>query len=120
MVAKVLVIEDDVELNREIEEALNRRGFAARGCLTLEDARQALRQTTPDVILSDVCLPDGDGVQFLREQRAAFPTTRWFLMSGNRDAILYEAGRNITIHDKPVAWHTLVDFIRAARCDWSH
>jgi len=119
MVARVLVIEDDVELGSEIRDALGRRGIACETCTTIADAERALRRLRPDVVVSDVCLPDGDGVRFLHDYRAALPQTRWLLMSGNPGAGATEEARDLTILDKPVAWHTLIDFIRDARNDWS-
>jgi len=118
MVARVLVIEDDVELGSEIREALGRRGIACEACATIADAERALRRLRPDVIVSDVCLPDGDGIRFLQDHRAALPQTRWLLMSGNCHAGT-EAPRDLTIFEKPISWHTLIDFIRDARNDWS-
>jgi DNA-binding NtrC family response regulator len=119
MVAQILLIEDDVELSREIKEALTRRGFDCRDCGTIAAATAALWRQRPDVVLSDVCLPDGDGVQFFREHRSALPHTRWLLMSGNRDLSSRQDVPEITVFDKPVSWRTLIDFIRQVRNDWS-
>lgn len=118
MVARVLVIEDDVELGNEIRDALSRRGFSCEACTTIADAERALGTLHPDVVVSDVCLPDGDGLRFLLEHQTALPQTRWLLMSGNRD-VRGVAAPYAAVFDKPIRFSTLIDFIRDARNDWS-
>jgi DNA-binding NtrC family response regulator len=119
MVAKVLLIDDDVELCSEIGHTLTHRGFNCRTSHTLADAERALHEQRPDVVLSDVWLPDGNGIAFLRQQRRSFPLTSWLLMSGDRDASARDPASDLTVFAKPVAWHTLIGFIREARQDWS-
>ena len=119
MVARILIIEDDVDLGAELQDGLTRRGFDCRASATLAEASRTLIDHKPDIVVSDVCLPDGDGIRFLEQHRAAMPLTRWLLTTGNSDVGFYERGRGVTVVDKPLAWHTLIDFIRDARADWS-
>jgi DNA-binding NtrC family response regulator len=119
MVAKVLLIDDDIELCSEIEHSLTRRGFNCRTSHTLADAQRALQELQPDVVLTDVKLPDGNGIAFLRQHRRALPLTSWLLMSGDGDAGAGEPVRDLTVFAKPLAWDTLIGFIRDARQDWS-
>lgn len=56
----ILVIEDDRLLNAMIVRKLSRQGYHVVGVHSLEQADREMRQHEPDLIISDVRLPDGD------------------------------------------------------------
>jgi DNA-binding response OmpR family regulator len=64
-----LVVEDEVAISEPLAESLDREGFEAEVAGTIEAARDAYRRLTPDLILLDVMLPDGDGRDLAREIR---------------------------------------------------
>jgi DNA-binding NtrC family response regulator len=119
MVAKVLLIDDDMDLCSELQQTLTHRGITCRTSHTLTDAERALLELRPDVVLSDVWLPDGNAIAFLRQHREALPLTSWLLMSGDDNAAASDSVGDVTVFAKPVAWHTLIGFIREVRQDWS-
>jgi DNA-binding response OmpR family regulator len=65
----VLLVEDNVQLNTANSRALRLHGYETHTAQTLSGARGLLSQMEPDVILLDVMLPDGDGVDFCAEIR---------------------------------------------------
>jgi len=68
---KVLIVEDQERLGGFLEQGLKEYAYTvewARSCAT---ARDALAETTFDVILLDLGLPDGDGIDLLRQWRSA-------------------------------------------------
>ena len=65
----VLLVEDNEALNISNGRALTMRGYKVVAALTLSAARSHLCKTDPDVILLDVMMPDGSGLQFCREIR---------------------------------------------------
>lgn len=67
----ILVIEDNADIRKITRTALEMAGYRALVCSTLREAREALREKPPDLILLDVELPDGSGLDFCREYRAA-------------------------------------------------
>ncbi len=87
MSAKILIIEDDVDLRAEIVEFLIRRHHLPIGCGTLAEATVALEAMTPDSVLSDINLPDGDGLNFCMNNAPRFPATMWLLMSGDDELV---------------------------------
>ncbi|MDT5157449.1 MAG: two-component system, cell cycle sensor histidine kinase and response regulator CckA [Acidobacteriota bacterium] len=62
---QILVVDDEVELKNALVEMLNAQGFDALGCASGEDALSALRKQNFDVLLSDLMMPEMDGVTLL-------------------------------------------------------
>ncbi len=63
----ILIIEDEEIFARAVLKKLNRANFLCRSVSTLAEARKAYEQTPPDLILLDMRLPDGSGLDFLEE-----------------------------------------------------
>ena len=87
MSAQILVIEDDEDLRIEIVEFLAGCHHGSIGCATLAEAAAALETMTPDAVISEIALPDGDGINFCMNTAARFPSAIWLLMSGNADLL---------------------------------
>ena len=68
MKLRILVVEDEKSISEPLAEGLAREGFDTEVAATLESARQGWRRS-PDLILLDVMLPDGDGRDLAREIR---------------------------------------------------
>jgi two-component system OmpR family response regulator len=83
---KVLLLEDDVRLAGLIGRGLRRDGHAVDPAPTIEDARWLATESTYDVLVLDVMLPDGDGFGLCREMRASGNWTPVLLLTA-RDAI---------------------------------
>ena len=98
---QILVIEDDVALRAEIVEFLTRRSHHPTGCGTLAEAAAALNTMTPDAVLSDINLPDGDGVSFCMSNAPRFPGALWLLMSGDDDLVRLGAQLKTKAGSKP-------------------
>lgn len=69
MKPRVLVVDDSLTVRMDLVEALGDR-FEVVGCPSIEAARQALSDRASDLIVLDVLLPDGDGIDFLRELKS--------------------------------------------------
>jgi len=67
----VLVVEDEASIAEPFAAALGREGFDAHVAGSLAAARSAFAEITPDVVVLDVGLPDGDGRDYCRELRRA-------------------------------------------------
>jgi two-component system, NtrC family, response regulator HydG len=67
------IIDDDPDFCEAIAEVVRQHGFSIETAMTLKGAREILAAHVPDVALLDLSLPDGDGVELLREL-AATPT----------------------------------------------
>ena len=69
MSLKVLVVEDDREIRAMMQSALSVEGFAVQTAVSLSEARAMLQHSLPDVLVLDLGLPDGDGVELVQELR---------------------------------------------------
>ncbi|RZJ26692.1 MAG: two-component system response regulator CreB [Haliea sp.] len=68
--AHVLLVEDDPAIARSIIYTLERDGLTVTHSLLLSDARRQLAVRPPDVLVLDVGLPDGSGLDLCRDLRA--------------------------------------------------
>lgn len=67
---KLLVVEDDRELNKTVCSYLNQNGYEAVGCLSATEAYDVMYGGTPvDLIISDIMMPEIDGFEFARTLR---------------------------------------------------
>ena len=67
---RVLVVDDEVWLREVVGRALAREGHAVRGAASVHEARRELAEVPPELIILDVALGDGVGIDFCREARA--------------------------------------------------
>lgn len=67
----VLVVDDSLTVRMDLQEAFEEAGYRAFTCATAAAARAAVGRSTPDLMVLDLVLPDGDGAQLLREFRGA-------------------------------------------------
>jgi two-component system, OmpR family, response regulator RegX3 len=67
--SRILVVEDEEAISEPLAEHLERDGFEVDVAGTLTEAHEAFGKTAPDLILLDVMLPDGDGMDFCRDIR---------------------------------------------------
>ena len=69
MSEKLLIVEDDKKLNDGIRLALKDDAYFFYQCQTLQEAREILKKEDITLVLLDVNLPDGNGIDFVREIR---------------------------------------------------
>jgi two-component system, NtrC family, sensor kinase len=82
----VLVVDDSLTVRMDLAEALEEAGFRALPCASLAEARTLLAREAPALVILDMILPDGDGVELLQEIRATAPTeTRVLILSGEAE-----------------------------------
>lgn len=62
---KILVVEDDFELNKIMCSVLNKNGYTATGCLDANVAYDKFATEIFDLIISDIMMPDTDGFEFI-------------------------------------------------------
>ncbi len=111
--AKILIVDDDAQLRSTIQMVLKLKGYevieADNGVVALKLARAAL----PDLIISDVNMPQADGYTALAELRKdpATASIPLILMTGNVEAAGMRKGMDLGADDyldKPFAMNALI------------
>lgn len=72
--ARILVVDDDDGGRYVKSHALRRQGFAVSEAGFVQMAMESITESTPDLVLLDVRLPDGDGVDLCRRIKTQFPS----------------------------------------------
>jgi len=65
------LVEDEESISEPLAAALSREGFEVVTAPTVARAAEAFRTRSPDIVVLDVMLPDGDGRDFLRDIRSS-------------------------------------------------
>ena len=68
---RILLVDDHRDVRELVGRALESEGHVVTTCSTLAAARSTLRQNSVDLLVLDLGLPDGDGLDFCRELRAS-------------------------------------------------
>jgi CheY-like chemotaxis protein len=71
---RVLVVDDDVDFLESLEVALRGRGAVVKTATSVQSALTALDAWAPDVLISDLGMPDEDGYALIRAVRTAGST----------------------------------------------
>jgi two-component system, NtrC family, response regulator len=81
MPGNVLIIDDEEKLRNLLSRLIRLEGFGVKEASDLKAARKLLDKEIPDVILCDVKLPDGNGVDFILETKAKHPSVEIILLT---------------------------------------
>lgn len=82
----LLIVEDDVTLSLMLQKWLTKKGFHVKALHSTAKAKQYLEQEeTPDLILSDLRLPEEDGLSLLHWTRERGYTIPFLIMTGYAD-----------------------------------
>lgn len=80
---QILILEDDIALNQGLCKALKTENRKIVSCETIKAARDQLLCGCPSLILLDINLPDGSGLDFLQELKRNYPTIPVILLTAN-------------------------------------
>lgn len=102
---KIIVVEDDKDLNRTVCSFLNSNGYEAVGCLNANIAYDALYDDVFDLIVSDIMMPEIDGFEFAKSVRALNENIPILFMTAKDDFASKQRGFRIGVDDymvKPI------------------
>jgi len=81
MTHKILIIDDEEKLRSLLVRIIKSEGFEVFEAKDLKSGFKKLEQTDIDVVLCDVKLPDGNGVDFVQNIKNSFPLTEVILLT---------------------------------------
>lgn len=87
----ILVIEDDPQFRRLLLRILRSAGHTVTEAQNGKVGMDRCRQQTPDVVITDLLMPEQEGIETIRELRREAPTTPILAISGAIDPVLLHA-----------------------------
>jgi two-component system response regulator HydG len=82
---KILLIEDDISFCKLLEKFLVKKAYEVTISFSAAEARIAVKKESFDLILTDLRLPDSDGIGLMAEFKNAYPEIPVILMTGYSD-----------------------------------
>jgi two-component system, OmpR family, KDP operon response regulator KdpE len=89
--AKVLIVDDEAQITRVLRTALSTQGYSIRIAANGVEGMEALHEWKPDLVITDVSMPQMDGVELCREIRAVSQIPIIVLSVRNQDLTKVEA-----------------------------
>ncbi|MBS1654865.1 MAG: response regulator, partial [Bacteroidetes bacterium] len=77
----ILIIDDEEQLRKLMQRIISLEGFAVEEAGTLKEGEIKIAKLQPDVVLCDVKLPDGNGVEFVQKIKPANPEREIILLT---------------------------------------
>lgn len=107
---KILVVEDDKDLNKTVCSFLNHSGYEAVGCLNANEAYDTLADNIVDLIVSDIMMPGINGYEFAATVRELNEDIPILFMTAKGDIASKQRGFRIGVDDymvKPIDFDEL-------------
>lgn len=70
---RVLIVDDEPDIRELLDITLSRMGLQTSSAASLGEARERLQEATPDLCLTDMKLPDGNGISLVEHMQQEFP-----------------------------------------------
>jgi DNA-binding NtrC family response regulator len=120
--AKILVIDDNAQFLDVVREMLSRAGYEV---LVASDGRKGMelyREKHPDLVITDVLMPEKDGAEVIFELQKEFPEVKIIVMSGGGKGDAQDYLDSITLYSnvvkhafkKPFAMDKLLKAVKEA------
>jgi|SRR5688572_4138345 len=78
----ILVIDDDTAVRNTVRTILERAGYSVREADDGEQGVKLYRDTRSDLVITDLFMPQQDGIETIQQLRAEFPDARILAVSG--------------------------------------
>ena len=115
--SKILVVDDDTAMREMMALALGKEGFNVHPAASADEARRAVDSTNFDLIVTDIYLGDGTGLELLEYCHEACPEAKVILVTAHGTIETAASARRLGVFDylaKPFEVDALVKRVRAA------
>lgn len=77
----ILIVEDDITFSLMLTTWLGKKGFVVRSSSSVSDAKRKLGEEAFDLVISDLRLPDSDGIDLLKWLKSTHPSLPLIMMT---------------------------------------
>ncbi len=105
--ARILVVDDEPDERFLLRRVFERAGHEVRDAGDGAAALRAVRESAPDLVVTDVMMPVMDGVELIERLRGEAATTRIPILAASGDTHL--AGAADAVLTKPYDWRRLLE-----------
>lgn len=115
--ARILVADDEPSIRNFLERGLGHAGYSVRTVADGNAALQALQEERFDILLTDIVMPDLDGVTLALKVARDYPQTKILMMTGYSDQRERAHNLDVLFHDvigKPFGLDDILDIIGRA------
>jgi two-component system response regulator PilR (NtrC family) len=79
----LLIVDDEASLRDFLTIVFEEEGWNVNAAASLEEARPAIQRLEPDVVLCDLMLPDGSGIDFIRDVKGHSPSIAFVMITAH-------------------------------------
>ena len=81
----ILIIEDEGDISLILNLMLKKEDIEIEHVITLANAVTFLKEQSPDIVIIDNQLPDGLGLEYIKEIKSSYPLIKIIMITGNTD-----------------------------------
>lgn len=78
----ILIVDDDAAFRRAVSRVLSGAGYQVAQAEDGGKAQKVLSSERPDILVTDIIMPDGDGIELINAVKWRYPTMRILAISG--------------------------------------
>jgi DNA-binding response OmpR family regulator len=113
----VLIVDDDTKIRNLLRSVLETAGYSVQDSADGNQALASIRRRCPDIVLTDIVMPDMEGIELIKKMRMITKSFKIVAMSGAGASSKYLQaarllGADATIQ-KPIAIDTLLELMRS-------
>ncbi len=80
--ARILIIDDDVQMRSRLRQMLEREGYEVEEANNGKVALRAYKENPADLVITDIIMPEKEGLEIIRELRKDYPDVKVIAISG--------------------------------------
>ncbi len=113
---QVLVVDDEIEVQRILARTLERAGFQVDAVGSFQEAREKTRECRYNLLLVDLSLPDQSGIDLIRDVREQDDSPSVIIITGHPSVRTVTEGMQLGVRNyltKPISPSALVEAVQA-------
>lgn len=87
---KILIVDDDDLFREMLQEMVTREGYTVRVACNGQEGLEAVRSWSPDLLITDILMPEKDGIELITELQDQYQSLPIIAVSGGRRTISME------------------------------